>query len=44
MGVMIEPLPDSVRVKVSGDVETILSVPYEDDDRFMVALWPSPSG
>lgn len=38
MGVRIEPIPDSVRVKISGDIETVLSVPYEDDDRFLVGL------
>ncbi|UXC91103.1 hypothetical protein EGM87_01010 [Sphingobium sp. RSMS] len=38
MGVRIEPIPNSVRVRISGDVETTLSVPYEDDDRFLVAL------
>ncbi|WP_380802257.1 hypothetical protein [Sphingobium tyrosinilyticum] len=38
MGVRIEPIPNSVRVQISGDVETTLSVPYEDDDRFLVAL------
>jgi hypothetical protein len=38
MSVRVEPVPDSVRLKISGDVETVLSVPYEDDDRFMVAF------
>jgi hypothetical protein len=38
MGVRIEPIPNSVRVRISGDIETVLSVPYEDDDRFLVGL------
>jgi hypothetical protein len=38
MGVVVEAIPDSVRVKISGDIETVLSVPYEDDDRFLVGL------
>lgn len=40
MGVKIEAIPESVRLRVSGDVETILSVPFEDgdDDRFLIGL------
>ncbi len=38
MSVTIQPVPDSVRLRVSGDVETTLTVPYEDDDRFLVGL------
>lgn len=38
MGVVVEAIPDSVRVRISGDIETVLSVPYEDDDRFLVGL------
>lgn len=38
MGVKIEPIPESCRLRVSGDVETVIAVPYDDDDRFMVAL------
>lgn len=38
MGVKIEAVPDSCRLRVSGDVETVLSVPFEDDDRFLVGL------
>lgn len=38
MGVKIEAIPESVRVKVSGDVETMLSVPFDDDDRFLIGL------
>lgn len=32
MTVKIEPVPESVRLRVSGDIETTLAVPYEDDD------------
>ena len=38
MGVKIEAVPESCRLRVSGDVETVLSVPFEDDDRFLVGL------
>lgn len=38
MGVKIEAIPDSVRVRITGDVETVISVPYDDDDRFRVGL------
>lgn len=38
MGVVVEAIPESVRIKVTGDIETVLSVPYEDDDRFLVGL------
>jgi hypothetical protein len=38
VGVKIEAVPDSCRLRVSGDVETVLSVPFEDDDRFLVGL------
>lgn len=38
MSVMIEPIKDSVRLRISGDIETIVSVPYEDDDRFLIGL------
>jgi len=38
MGIRIEAIPDSVRIRVTGDIETVLSVPYEDDDRFLVGL------
>jgi hypothetical protein len=38
MAVLIRPIPDSVRLSVPGDIDTVLVVPYEDDDRFMVAL------
>lgn len=38
MSVRVEPIPDSVRLRISGDVETVVSVPYEDEDRFMVAF------
>lgn len=38
MCVSITPIPDSVRLAVSGDVETVLTVPYEEDERFLVGL------
>ncbi|NWK94648.1 hypothetical protein DM806_02980 [Sphingobium lactosutens] len=38
MSVEIQPIPESVRLRVRGDVETTLVVPYEDDDRFLVCL------
>lgn len=38
MGVRIEAIPDSCRIRVSGDIETTVAVPYEDDDRFMIGL------
>jgi hypothetical protein len=38
MGVRIEAIRDSVRIRVTGDIETVLPVPYEDDDRFLVGL------
>ena len=38
MTVKIEPMPESVRLRVSGDIETTLAVPYEDDDRFLIGL------
>lgn len=38
MGVRIEAIPDSCRIRVSGDVETVVAVPYEDSDRFMIGL------
>ncbi len=38
MCVLIRPIPESVRVRVSGDVETVLAVPYDADERFLVGL------
>lgn len=38
MAVTIEPLLNSVRLRVTGDVETVLTVPYADDDRFVLGL------
>ena len=38
MGVMIKAIPESVRLCVTGDVETVLVVPYEDDDRLLVGF------
>jgi hypothetical protein len=38
MSVTVQPIPDSVRLHITGDVETMLSVPYEDDDRFLLGF------
>jgi len=38
MGVRVESVPESVRLRISGDTETVIAVPYEDDDRFMIGL------
>lgn len=38
MCVSITPIPDSVRLAISGDVETVLTVPYDEDERFLVGL------
>ncbi|NWK94885.1 hypothetical protein DM806_04220 [Sphingobium lactosutens] len=38
MCVSITPIPDSVRLRVTGDVETVLAVPYDKDERFLVGL------
>ncbi|OAN55395.1 hypothetical protein [Sphingobium sp. TCM1] len=38
MCVLITPIPESVRLRVTGDVETVLTVPYDTDDRFLVGL------
>ncbi|WP_097092224.1 hypothetical protein [Novosphingobium sp. Chol11] len=38
MSVTVQPIPDSVRLRITGDVETMLSVPYEDDDRFLLGF------
>jgi hypothetical protein len=38
MCVSITPIPDSVRLRVTGDVETVLAAPYDEDERFLVGL------
>lgn len=38
MGVMIEPIAETPRIRVSGDVETVLTVAYESDERFLLGL------
>lgn len=38
MCVMVEAIPDSVRLRVTGDIETTLTVPYDDDDRFLLGF------
>nr|WP_232366611.1 hypothetical protein [Alteripontixanthobacter muriae] len=34
----IEPVPGSVSLRVTGDVETLLTVPFDDNDRFLLGL------
>ncbi|OBX19293.1 hypothetical protein A9995_09010 [Erythrobacter sp. QSSC1-22B] len=38
MTVEIEPMPGSHRLRVTGDLETVLRVPFEDDDRFLLGV------
>lgn len=38
MSVTVEAIPDSVRLLVRGDIETTLTVPYDDDDRFLLGF------
>jgi len=38
MSVLVQPIPDSVRLHVTGDIETTLTVPYEDNDRFLIGF------
>ena len=38
MCVSIHPIPNSVRLRVAGDVEKVLTVPYDTDERFLVGL------
>lgn len=38
MGVRVESVPESVRLRISGDIETLIAVPYENDGRFMIGL------
>lgn len=38
MSVTIEPIPGSVRLRSTGDIETVLTVPYDDDDRFFIGF------
>lgn len=38
MSVMVEAIPESVRLRVTGDIETTLTVPYDDDDRFLLGF------
>lgn len=35
MAVTVEPISGSVRLRVAGAIEAALSVPYDDDDRFL---------
>ncbi|MDX3911349.1 MAG: hypothetical protein QHC67_16255 [Sphingobium sp.] len=38
MSVLVQPIPDSVRLRVTGDIETTLTVPYDDDDRSLLGF------
>lgn len=38
MGITVQPILGSTRLHVSGDIETVLQVPFDDDDRFFVGL------
>ena len=38
MSVTILPVPSYPRLQVSGDIEAILHVPFDDDDRFLVGV------
>lgn len=38
MAVTINPIAGRVRLEASGDIETVLTIPYDDDDRFLVGF------
>jgi hypothetical protein len=38
MGSTIVPVQGQPRLQVAGDIDTALQVPFEDDDRFLVAI------
>lgn len=38
MALTIEPVPGTVSLRVTGDFATILTVPFDDDDRFLLGL------
>lgn len=38
MSIFIEPIPDTLRLKITGDVHTTLVVPYDEDDRFLLGF------
>jgi hypothetical protein len=38
MAVTITPIPNEVRLRVTGDIETVLTVPFADDDRFLLGF------
>lgn len=38
MGITVQPILGSTKLQVSGDIETVLHVPFDDDDRFFVGL------
>lgn len=37
-GITIVPVQGQPRLQVAGDIDTALQVPFEDDDRFLVAI------
>lgn len=38
MSITIDPIPGTVRMRVGGDLETLLTIPCDDDDRFFVGV------
>ena len=38
MSISILPIAGSARLSVTGDLDAVLSVPFDDDDRFLVGL------
>ena len=38
MSVVIQPIPDSVALLVTGDITTRLTVPFDDADRFLLGF------
>lgn len=38
MSITILPVPGCPRLEVSGDIEAVLQVPFDDDDRFLVGV------
>jgi hypothetical protein len=38
MSITIVPVPGCPRLEVRGDIEAVLQVPFDDDDRFLVGI------
>ncbi|MDM7957028.1 hypothetical protein [Blastomonas sp.] len=38
MSVTISPVPGKPHIQVSGDIQAVLQVPFDDDDRFLVGI------